>query len=420
MTEPQTPDRVQEIRARADETPGAPWVLSDDLEGDGYPGHLWVVRTPASGPDEPDDNTAVVSVGTRALGEFIARAREDVPWLLDENARLRKRLRMAMDRNTRGFQKMSELRAELRAARSTAAASPARADLRQQLADRMREHYLVTDQDEADADGNLPCRCGDWREPGPMGSDEDEWDAHLADAVLPVVEAHTAAAVRRALEDAAEEQEQAVSRLIAKRRPYGQRLAAASDLRARADAVTSPAREEGATVSPTATVAERGEALAAQLARVTAERDELLAELNGRDDEARERWIKKQLDETGIRSLDFRNGAEMELEPARELLAHWVAAARTMLGDAPNYTETRLSMDVKVAESPELYTLVVQRHAPGALTPHEARQKAETALARVLGIVAEWAASPEGRDVLVEELTAAGYPLPETDPEPTE
>lgn len=98
---------------------------------------------------------------------------------------------------------------------------------------------------------------------------------------------------------------------------------------------------------------------------------------------ASQQWIENQLEQTGIRSMDFRNGTHMELEPARELLAHWVAAARTMLGDAPNYTETKLSMDVKVAESPEMYTLVIQRHAPGALTPHEARQKAEARVAEL-------------------------------------
>ncbi|WP_031030075.1 MULTISPECIES: hypothetical protein [unclassified Streptomyces] len=87
--------------------------------------------------------------------------------------------------------------------------------------------------------------------------------------------------------------------------------------------------------------------------------------------------------------MDFRNGMHMEMEPARELLASWVAAARTMLGDAPNYTETKVSMDVKVAESPEMYTLVVQRHAPGALTPHEARQKAEARVAELEAQLAE-------------------------------
>lgn len=95
------------------------------------------------------------------------------------------------------------------------------------------------------------------------------------------------------------------------------------------------------------------------------------------DEAAGQQWIQKQLEQTGIRAMDFRNGMHMELESARELLAHQVAAARAMLGDAPNYTETKLEWDVKVAESPEMYTIVIQRHAPGTLTPHEARQKAE-------------------------------------------
>ncbi|QBJ94484.1 hypothetical protein D0Z67_29390 (plasmid) [Streptomyces seoulensis] len=98
---------------------------------------------------------------------------------------------------------------------------------------------------------------------------------------------------------------------------------------------------------------------------------------------ATQRWIQKQLDETAIRSIDFRNGMHMDLQAARELLAHQVAAARTMLGDAPNYSETKLEWDIKVAESPELYTIVIQRHAPGALTPHEARQKAEARVAEL-------------------------------------
>jgi hypothetical protein len=101
------------------------------------------------------------------------------------------------------------------------------------------------------------------------------------------------------------------------------------------------------------------------------------------DQAAAQKWIDKQLAETSIRAVDFRNGMQMELEPARELLAHQVAAARAMLGDAPNYTETKLEWDVKVAESPETYTIVIQRHAPGALTPHEARQKAEARVAEL-------------------------------------
>jgi hypothetical protein len=98
---------------------------------------------------------------------------------------------------------------------------------------------------------------------------------------------------------------------------------------------------------------------------------------------AAQQWMQKQLQETGIRSMDFRNGVHMDISLARDLLAHQVAAARAMLGDAPNYTETKVEFDVKVAESPELYTIVIQRHAPGALTPHEARLKAEARVAEL-------------------------------------
>ncbi|MFM9373201.1 hypothetical protein [Streptomyces sp. Da 82-17] len=101
------------------------------------------------------------------------------------------------------------------------------------------------------------------------------------------------------------------------------------------------------------------------------------------DQAAAQQWIQTQLDQTALKAADFRNGMAMELEPARELVAHWVGAARTMLGDAPNYTETPIQMEVKVAESPERYAFVLQRIAPGALTPHQARQKAEAALNRV-------------------------------------
>ncbi|MBQ1122612.1 hypothetical protein [Streptomyces sp. B15] len=114
-----------------------------------------------------------------------------------------------------------------------------------------------------------------------------------------------------------------------------------------------------------------------ELDRLYAERDELLAELGGRDEEARERWVQKQLAETGLRAADFRNGMTMEIEPARDLVAHWVGAARAMLGNAPNYTETPIEMEVKVAEDPERFAFILQRVGYGALTPHQARQRAE-------------------------------------------
>ncbi|MFJ3663130.1 hypothetical protein ACIPPM_21995 [Streptomyces sp. NPDC090119] len=110
----------------------------------------------------------------------------------------------------------------------------------------------------------------------------------------------------------------------------------------------------------------------------------LREELGGRDEEARERWVQKQEEQLGIKWADFRAGNwQMDLAAGRDFAAAYVAAARALLGDAPNYSETKLEFDVKIAESPELYTLVVQRHGPGVLTPHEARQRAEGELARV-------------------------------------
>lgn len=124
--------------------------------------------------------------------------------------------------------------------------------------------------------------------------------------------------------------------------------------------------------------------LLAEVDKARAEHAELLAELGSRDGEARERWVQQQMAEIGIRSTEFRAGTwSMDLEPAREMAAMYTAMAKALLGDAPNYTETKLMFDTKIAESPETYTLVVQRHAPGALTPHEARQRAETEVDRL-------------------------------------
>ncbi|MFC8002941.1 hypothetical protein ACFUCH_03735 [Streptomyces olivaceus] len=145
--------------------------------------------------------------------------------------------------------------------------------------------------------------------------------------------------------------------------------------------------------------------------------DALYAELAGRDAEARERWIQKQEEQLGIKWADFRAGNwEMSLQAGRDFAAAYVAAARALMGDAPNYSETKLMFDVKIAESPETYTLVVQRHAPGALTPHEAREiaerraeRAEAALARLTTWCDELDATAQKlvRDPSVEHPVAA-------------
>ncbi|MFC6080997.1 hypothetical protein [Sphaerisporangium aureirubrum] len=98
-------------------------------------------------------------------------------------------------------------------------------------------------------------------------------------------------------------------------------------------------------------------------------------------------------DETGLRSLTVKGGAlNISLAPPRELAALWVRCARGMLGDAPNYTETRVdvptaSMEVGQAGSAERYLLTVQR--VGNVTPHEARQRAEATVARVRAALAK-------------------------------
>lgn len=105
-----------------------------------------------------------------------------------------------------------------------------------------------------------------------------------------------------------------------------------------------------------------------------------------------EAWSERIMSEMKIKSMDFRKGVVMELEPAQEMAAAWVAAARGLLVEAENYSESTFveppndparasySMDVSIPELPERYTLTVQRVAPGKLTPHEARLRAEKAI----------------------------------------
>lgn len=101
------------------------------------------------------------------------------------------------------------------------------------------------------------------------------------------------------------------------------------------------------------------------------------------DDEALDRMANTLLEETNLRAMDFRNGMSMEIKPARALAANFVGAARAMLGEAPNYSETPVEMTTSLAADPEVpatwekFAFIVQRIAPGKLTPHEARMAAE-------------------------------------------
>jgi hypothetical protein len=95
------------------------------------------------------------------------------------------------------------------------------------------------------------------------------------------------------------------------------------------------------------------------------------------NEDARNRAAVQIADESRIEAMDFRNGAKMRLLPAQTIAARTVAAARTLLGEAPNYSETTVEFTTKLAGEAEKYSFVVQRVAPGKLTPHEARQQAE-------------------------------------------
>lgn len=118
------------------------------------------------------------------------------------------------------------------------------------------------------------------------------------------------------------------------------------------------------------------------------------------------------VDQTALAGMSVEEGAaELDLRPPRELVIAWVHAARQMLGDAPNYAETRIdfpgvSMDVHAAGEPERYVFTVQR--AGRLTPHEARRAAEAERDRLSDQV----------DAVIELCEDAMRPPTATDPRP--
>lgn len=90
------------------------------------------------------------------------------------------------------------------------------------------------------------------------------------------------------------------------------------------------------------------------------------------EDEAINRMAEQFVAESRMRALEVRNGTvHLEAFPAREIVAMWIGASRTMIGDAENYIE----MDVQLAETGEGYTFHLSRR--GKLTPHQARKQAE-------------------------------------------
>jgi hypothetical protein len=91
------------------------------------------------------------------------------------------------------------------------------------------------------------------------------------------------------------------------------------------------------------------------------------------DEETVRALCAEHIKNTMIRSMDFRNGAHLELQPARDMIAYWVGAARVLLDGAENYSET--TCEFGIPEDAQRYSFVVQK--AGKLTPHEARRKAE-------------------------------------------
>lgn len=103
--------------------------------------------------------------------------------------------------------------------------------------------------------------------------------------------------------------------------------------------------------------------------------------------------------QTALKGMTVDEGAlVLELGPPRELVIAWVDAARKMLGDAENYSETRVdfpresfSMEVKAVGEFERYVFTVQR--AGKITPHEARRAAEAEVEQLRARLAELEAS---------------------------
>lgn len=131
-------------------------------------------------------------------------------------------------------------------------------------------------------------------------------------------------------------------------------------------------------------VAGLGGAIGDAVAGLLVERDEALAALDAARAEV-EQLHREAADalvnQAKFKSMSVEEGAAvLNLESPREIVIAWVWAARAMLGDAPNYSETRIdfpsaSMEVKAAGEVERYVFTVQR--AGRVTPHEARLAAE-------------------------------------------
>lgn len=112
--------------------------------------------------------------------------------------------------------------------------------------------------------------------------------------------------------------------------------------------------------------------------------------------------------QTLLSTMSIDQGAlNIEVIPPREVVIHWVLAARNLLGTAENYSETPVelppSVEMGIGTAGERYVVTVQR--PGRLTPHEARRRAETERAQIRDAVLALA---DEQDQAAADLRAQG------------
>lgn len=123
------------------------------------------------------------------------------------------------------------------------------------------------------------------------------------------------------------------------------------------------------------------------------------------------------VEQANFKGMTVEEGAVvLELGPPRALIIAWVDTARKMLGDAPNYSETRIDFpkfeqEIKAAGEFERYVFTVQR--AGKLTPHEARRQAEAERDAVVAAHARC-------DSLVRPVLVAALAYADSTAEPTD
>lgn len=100
-------------------------------------------------------------------------------------------------------------------------------------------------------------------------------------------------------------------------------------------------------------------------------------------------------------SID-QGAVQIDVIPTREVVIAWILAARDLLGDAENYSET--PVEIGIGTAGERYVVTVQR--PGKLTPHEARRQAEAERDRIRDAVLALADEQDkaAADLLVRRL----------------